>query len=228
MQHTISRYRQEYFRNIITRQIGFFDDPDHSSGLLTARIATDPTQLQQLLGINMAMVMISIFNVMGCITIAMVFHWKFGLVVVASSMPIILAGGWYRVRHEVRFETRNNKVFAESARYATEAIRGIRTVASLTLEGTVCQRYDTMLQDHVTRSWKEARLSCAVFALSDSMVLLCMAFALWYGGKLLAGGTLQSFNFLVVYLAIIQGSLAAGQWLSFGPSKFSYWVSVST
>lgn len=40
-----------------------------------------------------------------------------------------------------------------------------------------------------------------------------------YGGSLLAAGTLQSFNFLVVYLAIIQGSLAAGQWLSFGPSK---------
>jgi hypothetical protein len=35
----------------------------------------------------------------------------------------------------------------------------------------------------------------------------------------LATGELQSFSFLVVYLAIIQGSLAAGQWLSFGPSK---------
>jgi ATP-binding cassette subfamily B (MDR/TAP) protein 1 len=129
----------------------------------------------------MAMVMISIFNVIGCITIAIVFNWKFGLVVVVSSLPIILTGGWYRVRHEVRFEARNNQVFAESARYATEAIRGIRTVASLTLERAVCHRYDEMLQEHVNKSWKEARISCAVFALSDSMVLLCMAFALWYG-----------------------------------------------
>jgi ATP-binding cassette subfamily B (MDR/TAP) protein 1 len=128
----------------------------------------------------MAMVIISIFNVIGCITIAIVFHWKFGLIVIVSSLPIILACGWYRVRHEVRFEARNNKVFAESARFATEAIRAIRTVASLTLERTVCERYDRMLKDHVTESWKEARLSCAVFAMSDSMVLLCMAFALWY------------------------------------------------
>jgi ATP-binding cassette subfamily B (MDR/TAP) protein 1 len=128
----------------------------------------------------MAMVMISIFGVIGCITIAIIFHWKFGLVVIVSSLPIILAGGWYRVRHEVRFEARNNKVFAESARYATEAIGATRTVASLTLERAVCERYDMMLKEHVKKSWKEARVSCAVFALSDSMVLLCMAFALWY------------------------------------------------
>jgi ATP-binding cassette subfamily B (MDR/TAP) protein 1 len=159
--------------------VGFFDDPDHSSGLLTARVATDPTQLQQLLGLNMAMVMISIFNLTGCIAIAITFHWKFGLVVIASSLPIILAGGWYRVRHEIRFEARNNTVFAESARYATEAIGAIRTVASLTLESTVCHKYETMLRDHVAKSWKEARISCAAFALSDSLVLLCMAFSLW-------------------------------------------------
>jgi ATP-binding cassette subfamily B (MDR/TAP) protein 1 len=147
--------------------------------LLTARIATDPTQLQQLLGLNMAMAMISIFSLIGCIAIAITFHWKFGLVVIVSSLPIILIGGWYRVRHEIWFEARNNKIFAESARYATEAIGAIRTVASLTLERAVCQQYETMLKDHVTKSWKEARVSCAVFALSDSLVLLCMAFSLW-------------------------------------------------
>ena len=178
--HTISAYRQEYFSNIIAKRISFFDDPEHASGLLTARIATDPAQLQQLLGINMAMVMISIFNVIGCIAIAITFHWKFGLVVIASSLPLILAGGWYRVRHEVRFESRNDQVFADSARFATEAIGAIRTVASLTLERTICARYDTMLKDHVAKSWKEARLSCVAFAMSDSLVLLCMAFALWY------------------------------------------------
>jgi ATP-binding cassette subfamily B (MDR/TAP) protein 1 len=128
----------------------------------------------------MAMVMISIFNVIGCITIAIIFHWRFGLVVIASSLPLILAGGWYRVRHEVRFESRNNQVFADSARFATEAIAAIRTVASLTLERTICSRYDAMLKSHVAKSWREARVSCAVFAMSDSLVLLCMAFALWY------------------------------------------------
>jgi ABC-type multidrug transport system fused ATPase/permease subunit len=146
---------------------------------LTARIATDPAQLQQLLGIKMAMVLISIFSLIGCVTIASVFHWKFALVVIVSSLPIILAGGWYRVRHEVKSESRNNEVFAESARFATEAIGAMRTVASFTLERAICEKYDGLLKHHINESWKEARVSCWVFAASDSLVLLCMAFALW-------------------------------------------------
>jgi ATP-binding cassette, subfamily B (MDR/TAP), member 1 len=127
----------------------------------------------------MAMVLISVFSLIGCITVAMLFSWRFAIVVIAPSLPIILAGGWYRVRFEVRFVSRNNEVFAESARFATEAIGAIRTVASLTLERAICDSYEKMLQKHIVKSWKEARFSCLVFAASDSMILLCMAFSLW-------------------------------------------------
>jgi ATP-binding cassette subfamily B (MDR/TAP) protein 1 len=215
---TTTIYRKEYFRNIISKRVSFFDSEENSIGMLTARIATDPTQLQQLLGINMAMVFISVFNVIGCVTISFYFGWKFALVVICASMPIILAGGYYRVRYEVEFEARNNKVFAESAKFATEAIRATRTVASLTLEHTICTRYDKLLQNHIKKSFKAARFSSLVFAASDSLVLLCMAFALWYGGRLLANYEYYPFNFFVIYIAIIQGSMAAGQWLSFGPN----------
>jgi ATP-binding cassette subfamily B (MDR/TAP) protein 1 len=128
----------------------------------------------------MAMAMISIFSLIGCIMLAEIFHWKYATVVIISSLPIILAGGWYRVRHEVKFEVRNNKVFAASARYATEAIGAVRTVTSLTLEHTVCERYSNLMKEHVVESWKEARISCLVFAASDSLILLCIAFSLWY------------------------------------------------
>ena len=127
----------------------------------------------------MAMVLISIFSLLGCVTVAISFQWKFAVVVIVSSLPIILAGGWYRVLHEIKFEARNNGVFAESARFATEAIGAMRTVASFTLERRICEKYEELLKHHVVQSWKEARISCWVFAASDSLVLLCMAFALW-------------------------------------------------
>ncbi|KAJ4376944.1 hypothetical protein N0V86_006382 [Didymella sp. IMI 355093] len=216
--YTVSLYRKEYFANMITKPLSYFDDVNNSAGVLSARLAADPVQLQQLLGMNIAMVLISIFGLIGCITIAEIFHWKFALVVIAPSLPLILAGGWYRVRHEVRFEAANNAVFSESAKFATEAIGAIRTVASLTLERTICERYDGLLKSHIAKARSKARFSCLIFAASDSIILPCMSFALWYGGKLLARSELLPFDFLVVYLAIIQGTLSAGQWLSFGPN----------
>jgi ATP-binding cassette subfamily B (MDR/TAP) protein 1 len=179
IQRTVATYRKEYFCNTITKPVSFFDDEDHSLGMLTARLATDPTQLQQLLGLNMAMVCISIFNVVGCVTISFYFGWKFALVMICASLPVILVCGWYRVRHEVRFEVRNNEVFKESAGFATEAIRATRTVASLTLERVICKRYEALLEEHIGKEARDARVSVAVFAASDSLVLLCMAFALW-------------------------------------------------
>lgn len=159
--------------------MSYYDDEDNSVGSLTARIASDPTQLQQLLGINMAIVLISVFNIIGSITISFYFGWKLTLVTVCSAMPIILAAGFFRIRHETQFERMNNEIFAKSSKFATESIGAFRTVSSLTLESEILSSYETLLSDHTSAAFRKARFSTFVFAMSDSISLLCMAFVLW-------------------------------------------------
>lgn len=74
--HISCHYRQEYFRSILAKPIAFFDADENSSGTLTARVANDPTQLQQLLGINMAMVLTALLSVFGCVIIGFILGWK--------------------------------------------------------------------------------------------------------------------------------------------------------
>ncbi|KAJ0159128.1 Leptomycin B resistance protein pmd1 [Colletotrichum tanaceti] len=212
-------YRKEYFRNILYKPSSFFDAEGNSAGSLTARLATDPTMLQQLLGTNMAFVLISLFNVIGCVVVGLVFGWKLTLVALGTSMPVIVAAMFYRVRHETGFEEANNAVFAESAKFASESIAAIRTVSSLTMEDGICKRYDDLLNDHIKDAFRRSRFSVMVFSFSDSISLLCMAFVLWYGGKLLSSHEYTPFQYMVVYIAVVQGGMSAGQWLSFGPSK---------
>lgn len=142
-------------------------------------MALDPTQLQQLLGINMAIVLISILNMTGCILMSFYFGWKLTLITICTSMPIILAAGYFRLRYETQFEKMNNKVFAESSMFASECIGAFRTVSSLTLESEILGRYERLLQNHTEKASRTARYSTLVFALSDSISLLCMAFVLW-------------------------------------------------
>lgn len=142
-------------------------------------MATDPTQLQQLLGINMAFVFISIFNIVGCLAISFYFGWKLAWLAVITSMPIILAAGFFRFRFETQFEKMNYEVFAESSKFATESISAFRTVSALTLEPEICARYQRLLHNHVKNAFRKAGVSTLVFALSDSVPLLCMAFVLW-------------------------------------------------
>ena len=159
--------------------MSYYDEESNSVGALTARIATDPTQLQQLLGINMAIVLISVFNILGCISISFYFGWKLTLLTICSSMPIILVAGFFRIRYETQFEKMNWEVFAESSKFATESIGAFRTVSSLTLESKICGRYETLLRNHTKNAFQKAKFSTLVFAISDSIAFLCMAFVLW-------------------------------------------------
>lgn len=174
-----SNYRQEYFQNVLKKPVSFHDHEENSVGSLTSRIASDPTQLQQLLGINMAMVFISIFNISGCVAISFYFGWKLTLVTILTALPIILAAGFFRLRYETQFEKMNHEVFAESSKFATEAIGAFRTVTSLTLEDEIVGRYAKLLGEHTRNAWLKSRVSTLVFAMSDSISLLCMAFVLW-------------------------------------------------
>jgi ATP-binding cassette, subfamily B (MDR/TAP), member 1 len=179
-------YRHEYVTNMLTKPISFYDHEDHSVGALTARLAMDPLQLQQLLGMNMAFVIISFLNVIGCLTISFIFGWKLTAVTALTSIPIIVGAAFFRVRYERRFEQMSNAVFAESAKFATESIGAFRTVSALTLEDTITSRYATLLHAHIKKAFAKNAVSTFLFALSDSIALLCMAFVLWYGGKLMA------------------------------------------
>ncbi|KAI0870538.1 ABC transporter-like protein [Hypoxylon argillaceum] len=216
--HITTAYRLEYFQNIISKTVAWFDGEGRSVGALTGLVASDPTQLQELLGTNITFTIISILSVVGCLIISFYFGWKLTLVAFASAMPLALGAGFYRIRVEKRFETMNLKVFAESAKFATESVGAIRTVTALTLEDLICQRYEELLQNHVKEAFKRARFATLIFSASDSLPLLAMAFVLWYGGTLLISGEYMTFNYLVVYIAIVQGAIGAGQWLSFAPN----------
>lgn len=79
----------------------------------------------------------------------------------------------------MKFEKLNYVVFAESGKFASEAIGAFRTVSSLTLESEICSRYEELLRKHTEDAFRKARWSTLVFAASDSSALLCMAFILW-------------------------------------------------
>ena len=196
----------------------FYDAEENSAGTLTSRLSTDPTQVQELLGANMALPLIAVFNVTGCIAVSFAFGWKLTLVTMFSAFPVIFLAAFVRLKYELQFEKLNAAVFAESSQFASEAIGAFRTVTALTLEDTITNRYSALLKGQVKDAWIKARLATLIFAASDSVELLCMALCFWYGGRLLSTHEYDVVQFFVIYVAIVQGGQGAGQWASFAPN----------
>lgn len=127
----------------------------------------------------MAFVTISLLSVAGCLAIAFYFGWKLTAIALSCAMPLALAAGFFRIRCEKSLERDNLQVFAESAKFATESVGAIRTVTALTLEDRIARKYERLLQEHVGRAFRKLRWATVVFAASDALPLLCMAFVLW-------------------------------------------------
>ncbi|KAL2858513.1 P-loop containing nucleoside triphosphate hydrolase protein [Aspergillus pseudoustus] len=213
-----SEYRQEYFRSILAQPISWFDREENSSGTLTSCLSTDPRQLQELFGVSGIFPLISIVSVIGCIAISFSFGAKLAAVAFCAGTPFVFLGAFARIRYEIKFEAINAEVYAESSKFASEAIRAFRTITSLNMEKAILQRYTSLVTQQRHRAMKKAWYATLLFAFADSFELCSMALTFWYGGHLLASHDYDVVSFLVVYVAIVQGGQSAGQFLSFGPN----------
>lgn len=213
-----AKYQKQYFSSILYQKIAFFDEDDHSQGTMTARSATDPKQLEEVLGTNMASVFVALFTLIGSLTIAFAFAWKLALVSFFVVVPILFGTGYWRIRYEIKFDEMNHAVFADSSKFASEAIGAFRTVASLTLEDTICERFRKLAQGHVADAYKEARWVTLLFAFSDSATIGCQALILWYGGRLLLHGEFSLESFFVCFISVLNAGETTGRALGFGPN----------
>lgn len=164
---------------MIGKPIPFFDLKENASGSLVSRLATDPKQIQELVGLNGALPIVSIFSMLGCIAIAFSFGWKLSLVTVFAALPCIFLAAFMRIRYELQFETMNAEVYSGSSQFAAEAIDAFRTVASLTMEDTILDRYSKLLKEQQKTAFRKAWYACLIFAFSDSVELCAMALTFW-------------------------------------------------
>ncbi|KAJ5520708.1 ABC transporter integral membrane type 1 [Penicillium fimorum] len=214
----VSTARIDYFQSFLSKPVSYYDREGNSSGSLVSRLSTDSKQLQEMFGPTGVFPLISIFNILGCVSISFAFGWKLAAVTFFAAMPFIFFSAFMRIRYEIKFESLNAEVYADSSKFATEAVGAFRTVTALTMEDAILDRYSKLLKDQRQKAIQKAWYATLVFAFSDSVELCAMALAFWYGGQLLASREYDPVAFFVVYIAIIQGGQSAGQFFSFGPN----------
>lgn len=178
-QVVIRVYRLEMFDNALRQDMDFFDREENATGALASRLSTYPTNLQELLGFNIMLILINVVNVLSSSVLALIVGWKLGLVVVFGALPPMLFCGYLRIRLEFKLDDATAERFASSAALATEAVSAIRTVASLTLEKHILERYHDKLRGVARRSMKALIWTMFWYAWTQSISFLAMALGFW-------------------------------------------------
>ncbi|VUC24318.1 unnamed protein product [Clonostachys rosea] len=212
----LRRIRRKTFSTLMRQDVSFFDDDKHNAGALTAFLAVETTQVSGFSGVALGTVVTSITNLVGSLALSLAIGWKLALVCFAA-VPLAIGCGFFRwwvlARHQARIAT----VYADSAGFAAENISAIKTVASLTRENQVAEKYRTDLEGQQKKSVVSVAKSSVIFAAAQSIQYLCYGLGFWYGSTLIAKLEYGMFEFFVCYMSMILGATAAGTFFSLAP-----------
>lgn len=206
------------FTKILSLDQAFFDRPENASGALASKLSSVPNALLELMSANIFLILIVLVNLVSSVILAIAYGWKLGLVVVFGGLPLLVGSGYVKIRVDQKLEAESGDRFADSAALATEAVTSVRTVASLTLERRMYQEYSDSLDRIVATTSRSFMLTMVPYALSQSLEFLVMALGFWYGSRLIASGEYTVTQFFVIFIAVVFGGQAAGQFFGYTTS----------
>lgn len=230
----VRRSRDRAFRSILRQDMQFFDRPENTIGALTSFLSTETTHLAGKTSFDYLLLEVegltrdtgmsglalgTIFQLLATLVIgyivALTVGWKLALICIAT-VPILLLAGFLSFYSLSRFEAYLKDAYRESASYACEATSFTRTIAALTLEHEVWQRYHNLLVAQASRSFIFNLKSSVLYAASQSLGFLCMALCFWYGSSLIGAYSLE--QFYLVFFLVIFGTRSAANMFSLAPN----------
>lgn len=172
--------RREILESFLRQDLRFFDRPENTVGALISRLDSYPQAILELMGFTVAIVFMSVLNILVSSILAIVVSWKLGLVGVLVGLPPMMLGGYVRVRIEADMDDKMDKRLSASASVASETITAIRTVSSLALESTVLRKYVYEL-DLVIYQMRRPMFHMMIwFSLTQSVEYFVLALGFWW------------------------------------------------
>ena len=218
VQEMTHRYRRELFDSVLKQDMQFFDRSENTASALTSRLSSNPQSITELMGFNIALIVVSMVNLLASCSLAIGYSWRLGLVTVLAGLPPLVVSGIIRMRLDLKMQNDNSKRYASSAALAGEAVTAIRTVSSLALEETILARFEGRLRDVVRKTIFQVLHIMVWFALTQTIEFLFLALGFWWGTTLLSNGRISQKAFYIAFVGTYFSGQAASNFFSWSTS----------
>ncbi|KAE8392428.1 P-loop containing nucleoside triphosphate hydrolase protein [Aspergillus alliaceus] len=215
-QNLSHRARDVCFRSIMVQVMSFFDEPGNRPSALSSVLSKSTDDLAGMGGPVIGGILTFIATILGGIVLSLAVGWKLAPVCTAT-IPVVVVCGWLRLQVLAAFDTKIRQSGLDSAAYAGELVRSVRTVASLGLEEYALARYDGFVTKQAAKSLRSILVASALYSASQSIVYLCAALGFWYGGTLIANREYPEFQVYICFVSLISGAQIAGSIFTYAP-----------
>ncbi|XVF21986.1 hypothetical protein REPUB_Repub12eG0135800 [Reevesia pubescens] len=214
----IQRVRSMCFEKVVRMEVGWFDEPDNSSGSIGARLSADAATIRALVGDALAQMVSNLASAVAGLIIAFIASWQLALIILAL-IPLIGVSGYIQVKFMKGFSADAKKMYEEASQVANDAVGSIRTVASFCAEEKVMQLYKKKCEGPMKTGIRLGLISGAGFGLSFFLLFCMYATSFYAGARFVENGDATFSDVFQVFFALTMATIGISQSSSFAPDS---------
>ncbi|KAF8027184.1 hypothetical protein BT93_E0177 [Corymbia citriodora subsp. variegata] len=210
------RVRERMFAAILRNEIGWFDDVNNTSAMLSSQLETEATLLRTVVVDRATILLQNLGLVVGSFIIAFILNWRITLIVIATY-PLIISGHISEKMFMRGYGGNLSKAYLRANMLAGEAVSNIRTIAAFCSEEKVLDLYANELVEPSKRSFSRGQIAGIFYGISQFFIFSSYGLALWYGSVLMGQGLASFKSVMKSFMVLIVTALAMGETLAMAP-----------
>lgn len=158
--------RQELYKSLVTKNVGWFDLKENAPGILTSSLASDVQSLNGASTEGISVILESCFAILVGIALGFYYSWMLSLVALAC-VPFMMLGGSINAKFQAGMSNVDEGAYKNANLLAGDAILHYRTVASFANDDKLVAKYDEYITGPAKTNIKKAHCIGISFGFSQ-------------------------------------------------------------
>ncbi|PIA60696.1 hypothetical protein AQUCO_00300306v1 [Aquilegia coerulea] len=212
----IKRIRSLCFEKVVHMEIDWFDEPEHSSGAIGARLSADAATVRSLVGDAISLLVQNTASAIAGLAIAFSANWILAFIILVL-LPLIGLNGYVQMKFMKGFSADAKMMYEEASQVANDAVGSIRTVASFCAEEKVMQLYEKKCEGPMKSGIRQGIISGIGFGISFLFLFCVYATCFYAGARLVDAGKTTFADVFRVFFALTMAAIGISQSSSLAP-----------
>ncbi|KAL7200204.1 hypothetical protein ACSBR1_032178 [Camellia fascicularis] len=214
----IKKIRSMCFEKVVHMEIGWFDEVEHSTGAIGARLSADAATVRALVGDALGQLVQDSATAVAGLAIAFQASWQLALIILAL-IPLIGLNGFVQLKFMTGFSADAKMMYEEASQVANDAVGSIRTVASFCAEEKVMELYKKNCEGPMKTGIRQGLISGIGFGLSFALLFCVYAISFYAGARLVEDGKTTFSDVFRVFFALTMAAIGISQSSSLAPDS---------
>ncbi|XP_009347047.1 ABC transporter B family member 19 [Pyrus x bretschneideri] len=211
-----TRVRRMMLAAILRNEVGWFDEEEHNSNLLTAKLATDAADVKSAVSERISVILQNMTSLLTSFIVAFIVEWRVSLLILAT-FPLLVLANFAQQLSLKGFAGDTAKAHAKTSMIAGEGVSNIRTVAAFNAQNKVLSLFCHELRLPLLGSLRRSQTAGVLFGISQFALHASEALILWYGAHLVSKGVSTFSKVIKVFIVLVVTANSVAETVSLAP-----------